>query len=145
LALRPGSDAALFNGALHWLAQQGLLDEDFLQRHTDGAAAALQAAASWTPQRVATFCQLPLAQVMAFYRLLADAENWLTLYSMGINQSSSGADKCNAFINLHLAGGRICRAGSGPFSITGQPNAMGGREVGGLANQLAAHMGFVDA
>ncbi|VEA67839.1 Nitrate reductase [Serratia rubidaea] len=145
LALRPGSDAALFNGALHWLAQQGLLDEDFLQRHTDGAAAALQAAASWTPQRVATFCQLPLAQVMAFYRLLADAENWLTLYSMGINQSSSGADKCNAIINLHLAGGRIGRAGSGPFSITGQPNAMGGREVGGLANQLAAHMGFDDA
>lgn len=145
LALRPGSDAALFNGALHWLAQQGLLDEDFLQRHTDGAAAALQAAASWTPQRVATFCQLQLAQVMAFYRLLADAENWLTLYSMGINQSSSGADKCNAIINLHLAGGRIGRAGSGPFSITGQPNAMGGREVGGLANQLAAHMGFDDA
>ncbi|HEJ9094113.1 molybdopterin-dependent oxidoreductase [Serratia odorifera] len=142
LPLRPGSDAALFNGALHWLAQQQRLDQDFLQRHTLGASATLAAAASWTPARVAEFCGLPLNAVMAFYRLLAGTENWLTLYSMGINQSSSGADKCNAIINLHLAGGRIGKPGCGPFSITGQPNAMGGREVGGLANQLAAHMGF---
>ncbi|MFI8415736.1 molybdopterin-dependent oxidoreductase [Serratia sp. NPDC078593] len=142
LPLRPGSDAALFNGALHWLEQQQQLNTDFLQRHTDGAAAALEAAAPWSPERVAEFCALPLSAVMAFYRLLSTTENWLTMYSMGINQSSSGADKCSAIINLHLATGRIGKPGCGPFSITGQPNAMGGREVGGLANQLAAHMGF---
>ena len=66
----------------------------------------------------------------------------MTLYSQGVNQSSSGTDKVNAIINCHLATGRIGRPGMGPFSLTGQPNAMGGREVGGLANQLAAHMGF---
>lgn len=142
LPLRPGSDAALFNGALHWLEQQAQLDEEFLQQHTEGVQVALAAAAQWPPERVAEFCDLPLSAVMAFFCLLAGSENWLTLYSMGINQSSSGADKCNAIINLHLATGRIGKPGSGPFSLTGQPNAMGGREVGGLANQLAAHMGF---
>ncbi|CAI1627003.1 Nitrate reductase [Serratia ficaria] len=142
LALRPGSDAALFNGALHWLARHDGLDRRFLRRHAEGVEATLASAAQWPPERVAEFCRLPMAAVTAFFDLLSEADNWLTLYSMGINQSSSGADKCNAIINLHLAGGRIGKAGCGPFSITGQPNAMGGREVGGLANQLAAHMGF---
>ncbi len=142
LPLRPGSDAALFTGGLHWLAEQQGLDNAFLQQHASGTEATLAAAEEWTPQRVAEFCGLPLSAVLAFFQLLTASPNWVTLYSMGINQSASGADKCNAIINLHLAGGRIGRAGSGPFSITGQPNAMGGREVGGLANQLAAHMGF---
>ncbi|MCS4266127.1 nitrate reductase [Serratia sp. BIGb0163] len=142
LPLRPGSDAALFTGGLHWLAEQQALDTAFLQRHASGTEATLAAAADWTPQRVADFCELPLSAVLAFFHLLTASRNWVTLYSMGINQSASGSDKCNAIINLHLAGGRIGRAGSGPFSITGQPNAMGGREVGGLANQLAAHMSF---
>lgn len=142
LPLRPGSDAALFTGALHWLAEHQGLDSAFLQQHASGTEATLAAAAEWSPQRVAAFCELPLERVLAFFQLLTASRDWLTLYSMGINQSASGADKCNAIINLHLAGGRIGRVGSGPFSITGQPNAMGGREVGGLANQLAAHMGF---
>ncbi|WBL75013.1 nitrate reductase [Serratia liquefaciens] len=142
LPLRPGSDAALFTGALNWLAEHGGLDKAFLQRHTNGVEATLAAAIPWSPSRVAEFCGLPLNRVLAFFQLLTASRDWVTLYSMGINQSASGADKCNAIINLHLAGGRIGRAGSGPFSITGQPNAMGGREVGGLANQLAAHMGF---
>ncbi|MDQ9878483.1 molybdopterin-dependent oxidoreductase, partial [Acinetobacter baumannii] len=69
-------------------------------------------------------------------------EKTVTVYSQGVNQSSSGTDKVNAIINCHLMTGRIGRPGMGPFSVTGQPNAMGGREVGGLANMLAAHMDF---
>ena len=78
----------------------------------------------------------------AFYDLFAATGRTVTCYSQGVNQSAQGTDKVNAIINCHLATGRIGRPGMGPFSLTGQPNAMGGREVGGLANQLAAHMGF---
>jgi assimilatory nitrate reductase catalytic subunit len=85
---------------------------------------------------------IPAQQLLSFYRLFAATERVVTLYSQGVNQSVSGSDKVNAIINCHLATGRIGRPGMGPFSLTGQPNAMGGREVGGLANQLAAHMGF---
>lgn len=78
-----------------------------------------------------------------FYREFIAAPRAITLYTMGINQSASGSDKCNAIINVHLASGKYGRRGCGPFSLTGQPNAMGGREVGGLATMLAAHMDFV--
>ncbi|PRD13830.1 nitrate reductase [Pantoea coffeiphila] len=142
LALRPGSDAALFCGVLNAMAKCGRLDSDFLQQHTLGAAETLRAASEWTLARTAEFCGLAEEQLRDFYRLIGGSERLVTLYSMGINQSSSGVDKCNAIINLHLATGQIGREGCGPFSITGQPNAMGGREVGGLANQLACHMGF---
>lgn len=142
LPLRPGSDAALFCGALNAMAERGGLDSEFLQHHTLGAGETLAAAQAWTEVKTAAFCGLTLAQLRAFYQIIADSDRLVTLYSMGINQSSSGVDKCNAIINLHLATGKVGREGCGPFSITGQPNAMGGREVGGLANQLAAHMGF---
>ncbi len=142
LALRPGSDAALFCGALNAMAAGGKLDTDFVQQHTQGAPETLLATQAWTPETTADYCGLPLSQLQAFYQLLARSQRLVTLYSMGINQSSSGVDKCNAIINLHLATGQIGREGCGPFSITGQPNAMGGREVGGLASQLAAHMDF---
>ncbi|WP_264272791.1 nitrate reductase [Duffyella gerundensis] len=140
LALRAGSDAALFNGLLHWLAQQGT-DSSMLP-HLADVPAALDAASNWSPAQVAAYCQLSEEQVTAFYRAFASQRNVLTLYCMGINQSTSGSDKCNAIINCHLLSGKIGRNGSGPFSLTGQPNAMGGREVGGLATQLAAHMDF---
>ncbi|WP_312226651.1 nitrate reductase [Pseudescherichia sp.] len=142
LQLRPGSDAALFCGALNAMAERGKLDSHFLEHHTQGVEKTLAAAGDWTEAKTAEFCGLPLAQLRAFYQTVADSDRLVTLYSMGINQSSSGVDKCNAIINLHLATGKIGREGCGPFSITGQPNAMGGREVGGLANQLASHMGF---
>lgn len=145
LALRPGSDAALFCGALHAMAANGKLDTHFLQHHTQGAEETLRAANAWSLDKTAEYCGLPPSQLQAFYQRVADSQRMVTLYSMGINQSSSGVDKCNAIINLHLAAGRIGRPGCGPFSITGQPNAMGGREVGGLANQLACHMGFTAA
>lgn len=136
LALKPGTDAGLFNGLLNLLAQQ-IPPDTF-----DGQQLALDAAAAWPLDRCATFCDLPRDELARFYDWFISADRAVTLYTMGINQSSSGSDKCNAIINVHLASGKFGREGCGPFSLTGQPNAMGGREVGGLANQLACHMGF---
>ncbi|WP_380180692.1 molybdopterin-dependent oxidoreductase [Kalamiella sp. sgz302252] len=144
LALKPGSDGALFTGLLNWLAQHGGIDSSMLP-HLVGLDETLSVAADWTPEAVADFCKLSVTEVVDFYRLFLASPEVLTLYCMGINQSSSGSDKCNAIINVHLASGKTGRPGSGPFSLTGQPNAMGGREVGGLANQLAAHMGFSES
>ncbi len=146
LALRPGSDAALFNGLLSYLAQTGKRDERFVTRHTAGAGPALAAAAAGgSLTEIAAACDLAAHPVETFFRLFAARERTVTVYSQGINQSSSGTDKVNAIINCHLLTGRIGRPGMGPFSVTGQPNAMGGREVGALANQLAAHMDFTPA
>lgn len=142
LPLKPGADAWLFNGLLVYLADTGVLDRGFSETHTAGLEATLAAARETTPSiaRVAGICDLPARDVASFYELFAQTDQVLTLFSQGINQSTSGADKVNSIINCHLATGRIGKPGAGPFSLTGQPNAMGGREVGGLANQLAAHM-----
>lgn len=142
LPLNPGSDAVLFNGLLRYLAQHGQHNTHYTSRHTVGMEAALTAAKQSSPSISSTArqCGLDTATVEKFFDLFARNEQVITLFSQGINQSSSGTDKGNAIINCHLLTGRIGRPGMGPFSITGQPNAMGGREVGGLANQLAAHM-----
>ncbi|WP_437890329.1 nitrate reductase [Phytobacter sp. V91] len=137
LPLAPGSDAGLFVGLLNAIAANAKRLTDF-----DDAAGALAVAREWTTDKVAAFCDLPPEILSTFYSLFLHAPRAITLYTMGINQSASGSDKCNAIINVHLASGKFARAGCGPFSLTGQPNAMGGREVGGLANQLAAHMNF---
>jgi assimilatory nitrate reductase catalytic subunit len=145
LPLKPGSDVWLFNGLLAYLATQGALDSGFVQAHTAGLGEALEAAGqAGSLLDVAKACRLDLQQLLAFYELFAKTEKAVTAFTMGVNQSSSGADKVNAIINCHLATGRIGRPGMGPFSLTGQPNAMGGREVGGLANMLAAHMELDD-
>jgi len=145
LPLKPGSDVWLFNGLLAWLATQGALDGAWVEAHTAGLGAALDAAGqAGSLLDVAKACRLDLQQLLAFYELFAKTEKTVTAFTMGVNQSSSGADKVNAIINCHLATGRIGRPGMGPFSLTGQPNAMGGREVGGLANMLAAHMELDD-
>ncbi len=142
LPLRPGSDAILFNGLLVHLERQGERNDLFLEHCTEGFREALNVAEATAPtiESVAARCGLEEQAVAEFYRLFARTERTVTLYSQGINQSSSGTDKVNAILNCHLFTGRIGRPGMGPFSLTGQPNAMGGREVGGLANQLAAHM-----
>ncbi|MBE7212792.1 MAG: molybdopterin-dependent oxidoreductase, partial [Gluconacetobacter diazotrophicus] len=148
LPLRAGSDVALFNGLLCWLADRGHVDRDYVSRHTAGFDAALAAARAGGGGDLAAVAEatgLPEADVARFFDLFATTERVMTVYSQGVNQSAAGTDKVNAILNCHLATGRIGRPGSGPFSITGQPNAMGGREVGGLANQLAAHMGFEPA
>lgn len=144
LALRPGSDVALFNGLLAELARRGLGDRDFLSAHTQGADNALAAAQADAASLDATAaaCDLPPADLARFFELFAATERTVTVFSQGINQSAAGTDGVNAILNVHLFTGRIGKPGMGPFSVTGQPNAMGGREVGGLANQLAAHMFF---
>ncbi|PTA87524.1 nitrate reductase [Kluyvera sp. Nf5] len=137
LPLAPGSDAGLFVGLLNMIAKENQTLVDF-----DEGEAALAAARAWTPEVVASFCNLSRDVVTTFYDWFITAPRAMTLFTMGINQSSSGSDKCNAIMNVHLASGKFARPGCGPFSLTGQPNAMGGREVGGLATQLAAHMNF---
>lgn len=142
LALRSGSDALLFNGLLAYLYQHGEVNRPFVDYCTEGLEPALAAAqaTAGTLAQVAAGCDVTEQQLATFYELFARKEKVVTLYSQGVNQTSSGTDKVNSIINCHLLSGRMGRPGMGPFSITGQPNAMGGREVGGLANQLAAHM-----
>ena len=144
LALAPGSDTLLFNGLLDHLRREDALDWTFLEQSVEGFSEAFSAAREAAPSipAVAAGCELAESDVADFYRRFARTERTVSLYSQGVNQWSFGTDKANAIINCHLATGRIGRPGMGPFSITGQPNAMGGREVGGLANQLAAHMDF---
>ncbi|MFH2134143.1 MAG: molybdopterin-dependent oxidoreductase [Pseudomonadota bacterium] len=146
MAIAPGSDAYLFNGLLHHLRREDALDLAYVEAHVEGFAAAFEAARSVNSiPAVAQVCGVFETDIGEFFRLFTRTERSVTIFSQGINQSSSGVDKANAIINVHLATGRIGRPGMGPFSVTGQPNAMGGREVGGLANQLAAHLDFSDA
>ena len=142
LPIKAGTDVWLFNGLLSFLARQGNADQTFVEAHTEGLADALATAEidALDPREVARICKLDLDDLLAFYRLFAATDKVITAFSQGVNQSSAGTDKVNSIINCHLLTGRIGRLGAGPFSITGQPNAMGGREVGGLANMLAAHM-----
>jgi assimilatory nitrate reductase catalytic subunit len=144
LQLRPGTDVLLFNGLLNHLRRDDALDWEFLEARTEGFGAALRVAKDTAPSipAVAAACGLPEDDVVELYRWFARTPRTVTAFSQGVNQSSSGTDKVNSIVNVHLATGRIGKPGAGPFSLTGQPNAMGGREVGGLANQLAAHMDF---
>lgn len=136
LALAPGSDAALFNALLVALADRGALDQDYIAAHVTGFDDALSAARASDPAMTG----LDGCDLAVFLDWFATTERVVTVYSQGINQSQSGTDKVNAILNCHLATGRIGRPGMGPLSVTGQPNAMGGREVGGLANMLACHL-----
>lgn len=142
LPIKSGTDHILFNGLLVHLKKSNENNELFVEHFTEGLAAAMSVAESHAASinEVALQCNLDVEDVEKFYRLFARTERVVTVYSQGINQWSYGTDRVNSIINCHLYSGRIGRPGMGPFSITGQPNAMGGREVGGLANQLAAHM-----
>jgi assimilatory nitrate reductase catalytic subunit len=140
LAIKPGTDVALFNGLLNYLAENNATDQAYIEAHTQGFAQTLAQAAPWSMASVAEYCDVDLASLEQFYQLFAQSNKAVSFYSMGVNQSTSGVDKANSIINCHLATGMLGKEGCGPFSITGQPNAMGGREVGGLANMLAAHM-----
>lgn len=146
LPVTPGSDAILFNGLLLYLYEHNVVDGQFVEQHTHGLKEALEAAKATAPNvsSIASACGLAEGAVRTFYRQFAASSRVVSLYSQGLNQSSSGTDKINALINCHLITGRIGREGCGPLSLTGQPNAMGGREVGALANQLAAHMELDD-
>lgn len=143
LAIQPGSDAWLFNGLLNHLRREGGIDWSYLEKNVEGFGPVLEAVSDLNIPQVAEQCGLAEADVAEFFRYFTHTPKSVTAFSQGINQSSSGVDKVNTILNVHLATGRMGKPGAGPFSITGQPNAMGGREVGGLANQLAAHMDFV--
>jgi len=147
LAIRPGTDVTLFNGLLVYLWQAGERNEIFVDRCTEGLDEALAVARETASDltHVAEACGVDAGLLERFYRLFARTERTVTVFSQGVNQSSSGTDKVNSIINCHLFTGRLGRPGMGPFSFTGQPNAMGGREVGGLANMLAAHMEISNA
>lgn len=144
LAIQPGTDVALFNGLLAYLAEHNKINTDYVRNYTQGFKATLKRAQRDTDnqQQLIEKLNIPAKELQCFYQKFAEIEKVVTIYSQGINQSSQGSDKVNSILNCHLATGRIGKAGMGPFSITGQPNAMGGREVGGLANTLASHMEF---
>lgn len=147
LSIKPGSDSVLWCGLLVALAECDLVDGRYVAAHTQGFVEALAVARRIAPTRgaVAHACGLELQDLALFFEWFTGTDRVVTCYSQGVNQSAQGTDKVNAIINCHLATGRIGKPGSGPLSFTGQPNAMGGREVGGLANMLAAHMGFSPA
>ncbi|NUS70259.1 MAG: molybdopterin-dependent oxidoreductase, partial [Ensifer adhaerens] len=145
LAIRPDADVALFVGLFSHLVSSNAVDQNYVAAHTADFGDTLLAAGGVSFDDVLERTGLPAMQLREFYRLFSTTEKVVTCYSQGVNQSSSGTDKVNAILNCHLVTGRIGRPGMGPFSLTGQPNAMGGREVGGLANMLAAHMAIEDA
>ncbi|POO51092.1 nitrate reductase [Agrobacterium rosae] len=145
LAIRPDGDVALFTGLLAHLANGLAIDRTYVESYTNGFDATVQSAGEYSLGEIADATGLTIAELIQFYELYGRTERVVTCYSQGVNQSASGTDKVNAIINCHLATGRIGRPGMGPFSLTGQPNAMGGREVGGLANMLAAHMDIESA
>jgi sulfite reductase (NADPH) flavoprotein alpha-component len=141
LPIAPGTDLALLNGLLHLLVEAGDIDDDFIAAHTDGWAAMPAFLSEYSPGRVAEITGLAEQDIRTAARWIGEAGEWMSLWTMGLNQSTQGTWHTNALCNLHLATGAICRPGSGPFSLTGQPNAMGGREMGymgpGLPGQRA--------
>ncbi|WP_459711570.1 molybdopterin oxidoreductase family protein, partial [Paraburkholderia sp. 2C] len=139
LAIQPGTDVALFNGMLHHLIWEGLIDRDHIDAHTTGFTELKTLVREFTPRTAAGLCGIAERDLLQAAQWFGESPAALSLYCMGLNQSSHGTDKNLALINLHLATRQIGRPGAGPFSLTGQPNAMGGREVGGMATMLAAH------
>ena len=151
LPLQPGTDVMLFHGMLHLMLQEDWVDHAYIAAHTEGFEALQKLMKDYTPANVSSVCGINPEQLIQATRWFVGVDDagklsvansshaTLSLYCQGLNQSSSGTAKNAALINLHLATGQIGKAGAGPFSLTGQPNAMGGREVGGLANLISAH------
>ena len=139
LPILPGTDVALFNGMLHICLWEDLIDAAFIAEHTDGFSALKNTVRDYTPAYVSKICGIAEAELLQAARWFGASKASLSLYCQGLNQSSSGTNKNVALINLHVATHHIGRPGAGPFSLTGQPNAMGGREVGGMATMLSAH------
>jgi NADPH-dependent sulfite reductase flavoprotein alpha-component len=130
LQIRPGTDLALLNGLLHLLYENGHTDPEFIARHTEGWEAMPDFLADYPPPAVAEITGIPEGDIRRAAQWIGESGQWMSCWTMGLNQSTHGTWNTNALVNLHLATGAICRPGSGPFSLTGQPNAMGGREMG---------------
>jgi assimilatory nitrate reductase catalytic subunit len=144
LPIQPGTDVALFNGILHLLLWDGMVDMSYINAHTEGFDAIKATVREYTPSMVAGICGIREEDLITAAKWFGQGPT-LSMYCMGLNQSSSGTDKSGALINLHLATGQIGKPGAGPLSLTGQPNAMGGREVGGMANLLSGHRDLANA
>jgi sulfite reductase (NADPH) flavoprotein alpha-component len=145
LQIKPGTDLALLNGILHLLEKAGRVDEKFISQNTEGWAELKAMLPDYTPERVAHLTGLREDDICLAAQWIGDAPEFTTFWTMGLNQSTHGTWQTNAICNLHLATGKICRPGSGPFSLTGQPNAMGGREVGYLSHTLPGQRAILDA
>ncbi|MEO4049252.1 molybdopterin-dependent oxidoreductase [Pseudomonas sp. CAU 1711] len=139
LAIAPGTDVALFHGLLHLLLAGGDYDPAYIAAHTEGFDALRELAADYPPSEAARLCGIDESDLRRAAELIGKSPAFLSLWCMGLNQSSAGSAKNSALINLHLATGQIGKVGAGPFSLTGQPNAMGGRETGSLSNLLPGH------
>ncbi|HWH80250.1 MAG TPA: molybdopterin-dependent oxidoreductase, partial [Candidatus Binatus sp.] len=139
LPIRPGTDIALLNSMLYVLLEENLLDRQFVTQHTQGFAALLNVIKKYSPKTAQEICGIAECLIVEAALIFGKAERALSLWSMGVNQSSVGVHKNNAINNLHLVTGKIGKPGCGPFSLTGQPNAMGGREVGGLSHLLPGY------
>ena len=145
LQIRPGTDLALLNGLLHLLVENGDIDPDFIAEHTEGWEAMPEFLADYPPHRVAQITGLAEADIRTAARMIAEAGDWMSCWTMGLNQSTHGTWNTIAICNLHLATGAICRPGSGPMSLTGQPNAMGGREMGYMGPGLPGQRSVLSA
>ncbi len=144
LQIKPGTDVALFHALARQLDQIGAVDHAYIAAHCSGWDALRAAVEPWTLARAAQHCGLAADDIARCADWLAGDRRFLSLWTMGLNQSAVGTDKNTSLINLSLITGKIGKPGCGPFSLTGQPNAMGGREVGGLANLLPAHRDLAD-
>jgi ferredoxin-nitrate reductase len=145
LPVRPGTDLPLLAAMLGVLERDGLIDVTFVERHTEGIQQALDTAHEWSPARAAEVCEVSEADIVAAARAFGFGPRAMALWSMGVNQSTVGTLKNRALINLCLATGNVGRPGSGPLSLTGQPNAMGGRESGGMSTLLPGYRSTASA
>ena len=145
LPILPGTDVALYNAMLNVMLWEGLCDDQFIAAHTEGFEALKEAVREYTPAVAASICGVEAADIRQAAIWFGGSAATLSMYCQGLNQSTHGSDNNAALINLHLATGQIGRPGAGPLSLTGQPNAMGGREVGGMANLLSAHRDLANA
>lgn len=145
LPIRPGTDIALLNGMLYVLLDENLIDREFIAQHTNGFSDLLKTIKNYSPKTVETVCGVPECLIVEAALIFGKAARALSLWSMGVNQSTVGVHKNNAINNLHLVTGKIGKPGCGPFSLTGQPNAMGGREVGGLSHLLPGYRSVQNA
>ena len=145
LQIKPGTDLALLNGILHLFEKAGRVDEKFISQHTEGWTELRAMLKDFPPERVAHLTGLREEDICLAAQLIGESQEFTTFWTMGLNQSTHGTWQTNAICNLHLAIGKICRPGSGPFSLTGQPNAMGGREVGYLSHTLPGQRAVVNA
>jgi sulfite reductase (NADPH) flavoprotein alpha-component len=145
MQIAPGSDLALLNGLLHLIVENGHADDDFISEFTEGWEVMPSFLEQYTPDKVSEITGIPAEDIRTAARWLGEAANFVSCWTMGLNQSTRGTWNTNAICNLHLATGAICRPGSGPFSLTGQPNAMGGREMGYLSPGLPGQRSVLSA